>query len=60
MTLKLFFKRIVFAALRPEKAVSHPIDMICYFAKVICFLEVSDASLFTRLNFQLVTYPGFT
>ena len=56
MTLKLFFKRIVvFAVLRPEKAVSHRIDMICYFAKVICFLEVSDASLFTKLNLQLVT-----
>ena len=55
MTLQLFFKRIVFAVLRPEKAVSHPIHMICYFATVICFLEVSDASLFTRLNLQLVT-----
>ena len=28
MTLQLFFKRIVFAVLRPEKAVGHPIDMI--------------------------------
>ena len=28
MTLKLFFKRIViFAVLRPEKAVSHPMDI---------------------------------
>ena len=66
MTLKLFFKRIViFAVLRPVKAVSHPMVIfvillnVAWMAIIIrlgtkighfLFSEVSGANLFTKLG----------